>query len=97
MMTNGTSKPLGPCPLCGGEAITEDSIVRCEHDGCDMSGWHGEDLWRTLSDLAEQNRRRGKALERLKQEFIHRNKGGSPMFHESNTTMIGWCEETMKP
>ena len=62
------AKELGPCPLCGGEIIrvffnflTRQEIV-CQK--CRLIVL--SDVWDRISALAEQNRRRGEALERCR-------------------------------
>lgn len=63
------SKELGPCPLCGGEAQYIGTCgVECSAEDC-MMAVCSPVVWNRLSTLAEQNRRRGEALERCRWWF----------------------------
>src|SRR5574343_2041302 len=65
------SEKLGPCPLCGGEAIHEEvntmapEIAQCEHDGCEMANWMAVETWQKLSALAASEKRLKAEVERL--------------------------------
>ena len=61
-----TTEKLGPCPLCGGEAEYLGTCgVECSAEDC-MMAVCSPVVWNRLSALAEQNRRRGEALERCR-------------------------------
>lgn len=66
---------LGPCPLCGGEAIHEEintmapEIAQCEHDGCEMANWMAVETWQKLSALAASEKRLKAEVERLTEEL----------------------------
>ncbi len=98
---------LGPCPLCGGEAIREEintmapEIAQCEHDGCEMANWMAVETWQKLSALAAREKRMREALERVAilnsqaaqlLELI--GQGGEPAKGYRDIARI--CEEALK-
>ena len=64
------TEKLGPCPLCGGEAEYLGTCgVECSAEDC-MMAVCSPVVWNRLSTLADQNRRRGEALERCRMSAI---------------------------
>lgn len=60
-----TNDKLGPCPLCGEEAIRDSVGCWCKNGMCEMNQGRQPKLrWQALSALADQNRRMREALER---------------------------------
>ena len=77
-----STNKLGPCPLCGGEAEYLGTCgVECSAEDC-MMAVCSPVVWNRLSALADQNRRRGEALERCRDHFREcdrTTRGPSPM------------------